>query len=45
MERSGIPVRFILLLDRGIALHAQALLYVLGSHSQLFLRRIGAPPF
>src|SRR5262249_48880999 len=32
-------------LDRGIALSAQALLYVLGSHSQLFLGRIRAPPF
>ena len=39
-DRSWMP-----LFDRGNALHAQALLYVLGSHSQLFLRRIGAPPF
>ena len=35
-ERTLEAVAWMPLLDRGIALHAQALLYVLGSYSQLF---------
>jgi hypothetical protein len=45
MRAPLFAVGCMLLLDRAIAFNAQALLYLLGSHLQLFLSWIGAPPF